>query len=163
MYLNTTVEIPDIPGKIVIQKKGDSNYVHYEYDRVYDEKRRFNIPKRVLIGKVADGNKMYPNPNFLKYFPSVDIPVYPLEKVTRTFYPRKTKFIPASSPYKSGTEYKISVGDEQWEDGTFQTVVKVQMVYDGKVVGRMCPSYPIHSNDWNVVQAVVDELIGENS
>ncbi len=76
MYLDTTVEIPEKPGKIVIQKKGDSYYVHYEYARVYDEKRKFNIPKRTVIGKVAEGNKMYPNPNFLKYFPSVELPVY---------------------------------------------------------------------------------------
>ncbi len=40
MYLDTTVEIPEKPGKIVIQKKGDSYYVHYEYARVYDEKRK---------------------------------------------------------------------------------------------------------------------------
>ena len=35
MYFDTTVDIPDRPGKIVIQKKGDSGYVHYEYARVY--------------------------------------------------------------------------------------------------------------------------------
>ena len=83
--------------------------------------------------------------------------------MARTFYPRKTKYIPASEPHDSGTEYKISVGDEEWGDGTFQSVVKVQMVYDGKVAGRMSPSYPIGSNDWKAVQAVIDELVAEDS
>ncbi len=75
MYLDALVDIPNIPGKIVIQKKKDSTYVHYEYDRVYDPVRKFNIPKRVVIGKISqeDERKMYPNPNFLKYFPSVEL------------------------------------------------------------------------------------------
>jgi transposase len=75
MYLNTLVDMPHIPGKIVIQKKKDSSYVCYEYDRIYDPVRKFNIPKRVVIGKVSkeDDRKMYPNPNFLKYFPSVEL------------------------------------------------------------------------------------------
>jgi len=75
MHLKTLVDLPDIPGKIVIQKKKDSSYVHYEYDRTYDPKRKFNIPKRAVIGKLSKNNerKMYPNQNFLKYFPSVDV------------------------------------------------------------------------------------------
>jgi len=75
MYLNTLVDLPGMPGKIVIQKKKDSTYVHYEYDRVYDPLRKFNVPKRVVIGKLSqsDERKMYPNQNFLKYFPSVDV------------------------------------------------------------------------------------------
>lgn len=83
--------------------------------------------------------------------------------MARTFYPRITKYIPASEPHNSGTEYKISIGDEEWGDGTFQLVVKVQMVYDGKVAGRMSPSYPIGSSDWKAVQAVIDELVAEDS
>ena len=82
--------------------------------------------------------------------------------MARTFYPRKTKYIPASEPHDTGTEYKISIGDEEWGDGTFQSVVKVQMVYDGKVAGRMNPSYPIDSKDWKAVQTVIDELVDED-
>lgn len=75
MHLNTLVDLPDIPGKIVIQKKKNASYVHYEYDRVYDPVRKFNVPKRVVIGKLSqsDDRKMYPNPKFLKYFPAVDV------------------------------------------------------------------------------------------
>src|SRR6056297_2719881 len=75
MHLNILVDLPDIPGKIVIQKKKNASYVHYEYDRVYDPVRKFNVPKRVVIGKLSqsDDRKMYPNPKFLKYFPAAYI------------------------------------------------------------------------------------------
>jgi hypothetical protein len=87
MYLNTLVDMPDIPGKIVIQKKKDSSYVCYEYDRIYDPVRKFNIPKRVVIGKVSkeDERKMYPNPNFLKYFPSVELSSEKTDPARSTF------------------------------------------------------------------------------
>jgi len=69
------VDLPDIPGKIVIQKKKHSSYVHYEYGRIYEPARKYNVSKRVVIGKQSQNNnsKLHPNPNFLKYFPSVDV------------------------------------------------------------------------------------------
>lgn len=75
MYLKALVDIPSQTGKIVTQKKKDSIYVFYEYDRVYDPVRKFNVPKRAVIGKLSadDHSKMYPNPNFLKYFPAVQV------------------------------------------------------------------------------------------
>ncbi len=75
MYLKALVDIPNLTGKIVTQKKKDSTYIFYEYDRVYDPVRKFNVPKRAVIGKLSpdDESKMYPNPNFLKYFPAVQI------------------------------------------------------------------------------------------
>jgi len=47
----------------------------YEYDRVYDPVRKYNVPKRAVIGKLSpgDGRKMYPNGNFLKYFPNAEL------------------------------------------------------------------------------------------
>ncbi len=75
MYLEALVDIPNQTGKIVTQKKKDSIYVFYEYDRVYDPVRKYNVPKRAVIGKLSadDDRKMYPNPNFLKYFPAVQV------------------------------------------------------------------------------------------
>ena len=81
--------------------------------------------------------------------------------MARKFYPRTTKYITASDPHAEGTEYKVSVGDEEWGDGTFRSVVKVQMVYDGKVAGRMSPSYPVESQDWLLVQSAIAEVTGE--
>lgn len=38
---------------------------------------KYNIPKRTTIGKKCDDNPtmMYPSPNFIKYFPDVELPV----------------------------------------------------------------------------------------
>ena len=72
MYLDSRLPIPDIKGKITLKKKGGSCYVLYEIDRVYDPERKFNIPKRSVIGKLDSDNpsQMIPNENFLKHFPN---------------------------------------------------------------------------------------------
>ena len=76
MYSNFTIEIPQVPGKIVTRKKNNTSYVYYEVAREYDPKRKFNIPKRVVIGKVADtdNKQMYPNEKFSQYFPNTPLP-----------------------------------------------------------------------------------------
>ena len=73
MYLNSLVRIPDVHGKITISRK---RYVMYEIGREYIAKRKYNIPKRVTIGKLAadsenetDPEMMYPTEWFSAYFP----------------------------------------------------------------------------------------------
>lgn len=76
MYLPNLVNVPTVTGKIVRKKKGASIYVLFETDRVYDPKRKFNVPKRVIIGKLvsdAEDALMQPNENFLKHFPDADL------------------------------------------------------------------------------------------
>ena len=77
MYFGFKVKIPEEKGKIYPQKKDGVIYVQYEYDRVYKPDKKYNIPKRTTIGKVCedDPTMMYPNPNFLKYFPDAELPV----------------------------------------------------------------------------------------
>lgn len=77
MYLDFTVAIPDVPGKITRQKKKDTVYIDYEYDRIYYPERKYTIPKRAVIGKQLpeDATRMVPNENFLKYFPDYELPV----------------------------------------------------------------------------------------
>ena len=77
----------------------------------------------------------------------------------RTFYPRNTIVIPASAPHPDNTEYKISVGDEEWDGGVFHSVVKVQMMYNGKIAGRKSPSYPIGSDDYMRVCEAIQKLV----
>jgi transposase len=76
MYHDFTVGIPDVPGKITVKKKGGSSFVLFEYKRVYNPVRKFNIPKRSIIGKVSEGDAslMYPNENYQTYFPSAVLP-----------------------------------------------------------------------------------------
>lgn len=72
MYLSSSIPVPKNPGKIVRRKKGENVYVLYEVARVYDQKRQYNVPKRVVIGKLvsdADDAMMQPNEKFLQLFP----------------------------------------------------------------------------------------------
>ena len=75
MYYDYKVPIPKEKGKISRTIIKGVEYVNYEYDRVYIPDKKYNIPKRTTIGKVCVGEKnmMYPNPNFIKFFPEVDI------------------------------------------------------------------------------------------
>ena len=71
MYLDFFVYIPDVKGKIARKPKGNAVYINYEYRREYDRGRKYNIPKRVIIGKQCktDPMKMQLNQNYLTYFP----------------------------------------------------------------------------------------------
>lgn len=75
MYFDYKVDIPK--GKKITSNviKG-VKYISYEYGREYVKEKKYNIPKRTTIGKVCEGdeNKMYPNPNFIKYFPEIGMP-----------------------------------------------------------------------------------------
>lgn len=78
MYLNFLVKIPNVPGKITYRKKAETDYVYYEYDRIYDKASQKTNPKRVTIGKrsVEDPAMMLPNEKYLKYFPDEDVPEF---------------------------------------------------------------------------------------
>lgn len=76
----------------------------------------------------------------------------------RTFYPQKSKDIDASRPHPVGTTYKVSIGLEDWGDGEFKPVTKVQMSYGGSVSGRKSPSYPVGSNDQELVYECIKEI-----
>ena len=53
MYLDFLVPIPDVKGKITTKQKGDSIYVNYEVGRQYDSGKKYNVPKRSMIGKLS--------------------------------------------------------------------------------------------------------------
>ena len=71
-----SVEIPDIQGKITRRKKGGATYINYEYGRLYDPEKQYNTPLRSTIGKQSENDdaQMWPNQNFLQYFPDVALP-----------------------------------------------------------------------------------------
>lgn len=50
--------------------------MEYTYGRRYIPEKKYNVPQRTTIGKVepSDPTMMYPNPNFVKYFPEVELP-----------------------------------------------------------------------------------------
>lgn len=82
MYFDFTVEIPSVKGKIYKKIIKGVVYINYEYDRIYKPEKKYNIPKRTTIGKRCeeDSTRMYPNANYLKFFPEAELPA----EVSRT-------------------------------------------------------------------------------
>lgn len=76
MYFDFLVKIPENTGKISLNKRAGTTYVEYTYSRKYIPEKKYNVPQRTTIGKMdlSDTSMMYPNPNFLKYFPEVELP-----------------------------------------------------------------------------------------
>jgi len=76
MYFDFVVKVPMIQGKIVRKKIKKTVYIDYEYNRIYDPVRKFNIPKRTTIGKQFsdDPSVMLPNQNYLRFFPDAELP-----------------------------------------------------------------------------------------
>ena len=70
MYDNEPVLIPDVPGKISIKKKKDSEYVQYVTGRTYDPVRKYMLPERKIIGIRIPSmpEMMLPNENYHQYF-----------------------------------------------------------------------------------------------
>ena len=69
--------MPDAPGKLAYEKHGDTTYVKYEYDRIYDLEKKFTYPKRTTIGKCSKEKRdiFRPNQNYLTCFPTAELPI----------------------------------------------------------------------------------------
>ena len=78
--------------------------------------------------------------------------------MAKVFYPQASSQIMANSPHPPDTEYKISIGTEMWGNIP-ASVIKVQMVYKGKVNGRVVPSFPLGTDDYQRVRKAIDELL----
>ena len=78
MYYDFLVKIPENTKGISFNKRGDTTYVEYTYGRRYIPEKQYNIPQRTTIGKrdSLDRTMMYPNQNFMKFFPDVELPEF---------------------------------------------------------------------------------------
>ena len=76
MYLNITVATPPIGNGISYKPIKGTKYVYYEHGRRYDSKREYTVPQTTSIGKICekDTSVMYPNANYLKFFPEAELP-----------------------------------------------------------------------------------------
>ena len=76
MYLNTTVKIPEMKGKIISKKKGGTTYILYQYGSEYNPDKKYAVPLRTIVGKVSpsDATLMFPNEKFQVYFPDAQLP-----------------------------------------------------------------------------------------
>ncbi|KUP04280.1 hypothetical protein ACQCT3_02700 [Sutcliffiella horikoshii] len=78
--------------------------------------------------------------------------------MAKTFFPKMFIKVPASSPHPPNTEYKVSIGEEVWNDSR-NPVLKIQMVYNGEIAGRRSPSYPLGTDDFQRVMLAAEKLI----
>lgn len=76
MYLNQAVRIPENTAGITRKKIKGVTYVYYAYGRKYDPKKKYTVPQNTTIGKCTedDPDMMYPNTNFLRFFPDIELP-----------------------------------------------------------------------------------------
>ena len=76
MYLNITVATPPIGNGISHKPIKGTRYVYYEHGRRYDSKKGYTVPQTTSIGKICedDTSMMYPNANYLKFFPEAELP-----------------------------------------------------------------------------------------
>ncbi len=65
MYLNTTVKIPEMKGKIISKKKAGTTYILYQYGSEYNPDKKYAVPLRTIVRKVSPSNAtlMFPKNN----------------------------------------------------------------------------------------------------
>ena len=75
MYLNTTVKIPEIKGKIITKKK-ELQPTFCINTAVNIIRKTIPVPLRTIVGKISssDSTLMIPNEKFQSYFPDVKLP-----------------------------------------------------------------------------------------
>ena len=71
MYLDFKVKIPSESVGITRKKIKGTTYIYYVYEYNYSSEKGYTVPKCTSIGKCTDDDPklMYPNTNFLKFFP----------------------------------------------------------------------------------------------
>lgn len=76
MYQDFLVKIPSHSGGITRKTIRGVTYVYYSYGRAYDADKKYTVPKNTSIGKCPDrdSDMMYPNANFMKFFPNEELP-----------------------------------------------------------------------------------------
>ena len=76
MYYDFQVKVPRQTLGITRKKIKGTTYIYYSYNHEYSSEKKYTVPKATTIGKLTseDSDMMYPNANFLKYFPSADWP-----------------------------------------------------------------------------------------
>ena len=76
MFLKVLVPIPKDEKGISKKTIDGITYVYYTYERHYDPKKKYTVGSLTSIGKCEsrESDMMYPNTNYLKYFPDADIP-----------------------------------------------------------------------------------------
>lgn len=86
MYYDFEILLPYAPSKLAYERHGDTTYVKYEYNRIYDLEKKFTYPKCATIGKRSKENLdiFRTNQNYLTYFPNAEIPLSNYQSTRRS-------------------------------------------------------------------------------
>ncbi|WP_225209291.1 hypothetical protein [Lactobacillus delbrueckii] len=100
MYYNCRVNISKNTGKISRNKRGKATYIEYTYAREYLPEKKYNVARRMTIGKADPDHPgmMFPNPNFEKFFPDVEIFSPKEQRLNQLMNPEATVFASVPSP-----------------------------------------------------------------
>lgn len=76
MYMDFKVKIPTSDTGISRKRIKGVTYIYYAYGRDYNADKKYTVPKCTSIGKSSDEDPdmMYPNVNYLKFFPEEELP-----------------------------------------------------------------------------------------
>ncbi len=76
MYYDFRVKIPKATQGITRKRIKGTTYIYYTYKSEYSSEKKYTVPKGTSVGKADDNDPdmMYPNANFIKYFPATEIP-----------------------------------------------------------------------------------------
>ena len=76
MYLDFKVKVPADASGITRKKIKGVTYIYYAYEHYYDHEKGYTVPRNTSIGKCTEDDQemMYPNTNFMKFFPSEGLP-----------------------------------------------------------------------------------------
>lgn len=80
--VNSSQKFPVVkrPQGTVIQSQKGREYVYITTEKIYKKDKKYNTNKRVLIGRMVDGENMRVNSNYYDFFPEqrelLDLPMY---------------------------------------------------------------------------------------
>ena len=77
--------------------------------------------------------------------------------MAKVYFPDTAALVTASPPHPPNTQYRVSIGTETW-GGENHRVIKVHMIFDGKLADRRTPSYPVGSTDYARVAEAIRKL-----
>lgn len=83
--------------------------------------------------------------------------------MAQAFYPTDSIIVPATTPpHPPGMEYKVAIGFEMGETPEPVKCLKIQMVYNGKILGRRIPTF-LCKEDCERVYEAIKELLNRTA
>lgn len=173
MYGDVKVPVPTDKGRITKKTIKGTTYVYYMTDRVYDSKKKYNVPISTTIGKCCpdDSTMMIPNSKYLLYYPDAKLPSVKQVGLQRSSCLRIGAYITLQkiiAEYHFDELLQDIIGDDS---GLFLDLAVYTIVTENNA-GQYYPNYafnhPLFTRDMRVysdskVSSFINELTREQS